>query len=541
MPVSIFDFIKPSFTDESNAVPEGQFEHTEVDMNAIKNPLSDDLMARLEDTLNRDKKAHDLYYGIIEKPSRSEYDFTLTQLLRWDGYSLQDVAHVLWHYRHGKGSDLTKREIVRCYNRVDPILFPDLGLEYCAKIESQKNPITVARKMALQRAERNSGLITGDKVDYRENSTPLVKGLIDRNTTNLFFGPSTGGKSFAMIDMGISIAKGDDFWDQYRIPEKCGVLIVVGEGGGGYHKRVEVAMRKHDITDRSPQNFPFGFINGTFNMFNDDEFSMQSRKQIVDAVKELERLSGRKVRLVVYDTMSKMLGSGNENDAKDVRVFQANAEKIAAQCDLASLIVHHIGKDEKAGPRGSYALLADMDAQLEITVKKTNNQRIHYIKSTKQKDHRDDLVTQFKLNIMELDKDDDGDPIDSCFIVLKNDQNAALFPSVEDDLDFGAKCALKAIRYYHSIPDIENSSFALTEKQIKTILFNDFKEGKAVFNKNDATNTLSQLSVMPKPDKTITKAFERCCDTLATEGLTRKKIKYQLLDEDCDTYDEDAT
>ncbi|MCB1551948.1 MAG: hypothetical protein KDJ26_08130, partial [Alphaproteobacteria bacterium] len=87
MPVSIFDFIKPSFTDESNAVPEGQFEHTEVDMNAIKNPLSDDLMARLEDTLNRDKKAHDLYYGIIEKPSRSEYDFTLTQLLRWDGYS----------------------------------------------------------------------------------------------------------------------------------------------------------------------------------------------------------------------------------------------------------------------------------------------------------------------------------------------------------------------------------------------------------------------------------------------------------------------
>lgn len=100
---------------------------------------------------------------------------------------------------------------------------------------------------------------------------------------------------------------------------------------------------------------------------------------------------------------------------------------------------------------------------------------------------------------------------------------------------------MKAIRYYHSIPDIENSSFALTEKQIKTILFNDFKEGKAVFNKNDATNTLSQLSVMPKPDKTITKAFERCCDTLATEGLTRKKIKYQLLDEDCDTYDEDAT
>ena len=109
----------PFITPSTKAEAETQFTHTEVDMEAIKQPLSEDLLARLKDTLNRDLKAHDLYYGLIEKPSRSEYDFTHTQQLVWDNYSIQDVAHILYHYAHGKGKDLTKREIIRTYNRID--------------------------------------------------------------------------------------------------------------------------------------------------------------------------------------------------------------------------------------------------------------------------------------------------------------------------------------------------------------------------------------------------------------------------------------
>jgi hypothetical protein len=142
---------------------------------------------------------------------------------------------------------------------------------------------------------------------------------------------------------------------------------------------------------------------------------------------------------------------------------------------------------------------------------------------------------------MELDRDDDGDPIDSCFVVLKNDKNAELFPSLEDELDVNAKCALKAIRFYHSIPDIENSEIRHTEKQIKAILFNDFKENNKVFDESDVTNALSQLDVMAKPDKTVLKAFERCCDTLATIGLTKEKAKYQMFNQEYDTCDKDTT
>ena len=131
--------------------------------------------------------------------------------------------------------------------------------------------------MALQRAERID-LITGDKVDYRKLH-PLVKGLIDRNTTNLFL--FYWGKSFAMIDMGISIAKGDDFWDQYRIPGKMQVLIVVGEGGG-YHKRVtKLPCANIDITDRSRRTSCSALLTEHSICSMMMSFSMQSRNKLL--------------------------------------------------------------------------------------------------------------------------------------------------------------------------------------------------------------------------------------------------------------------
>ena len=64
-------------------------------------------------------------------------------------------------------------------------------------------------------------------------------------------------------------------------------------------------------------------------------------------------------------------------------------ERIGQECDAASLIVHHVGKDEGSGARGSYALLGDMDAQLQLSVRKVGSAQIHYLSSPKQKDHRD--------------------------------------------------------------------------------------------------------------------------------------------------------
>ncbi len=525
----LIDFIVPSYANDTG----NNLNYSNLKIEDVRQPLQGELLAKFEKIRKSNEKIDNLWTLSVDHKGgdRSARDFTLAKELKGECFTLKEIAVILWNYQHGKVSSVKNpvREIIRCYERSGNDFVDSVDQETIDRIAAQTNPLKAAKEAVNLLVSRSGSLITGDKVDYRKNSIPLVKGLIDRNTTNLFFGPSTGGKSFLVIDIGISLARGYEFWDQYRIPEKCGVLIVLGEGGGGYHKRVEVAMRKHKITDRSPKNFPFAFISGTFNMFNDDEFSKRSRQRIVDAVKELEKLSGHKVRLIVYDTMSKMLGSGNENEAKDVRVFQGNAEKIAVECDLASLIVHHTGKEEGAGARGSYALLGDMEAQLQLSVKKNGKVRTHYLSSPKQKDHADDKVTTFKLNVMELGKDDDGDPIDSCFVVLKSDQNEELFPSVEDELDFNTKCALKAIRLYHSIPDIGNSKPCHTEKQNKAILFNNFKENNAFFDENNATNALSQLDMMAKPDKAVLKAFERCCDMLATIGLTRKKAKYQLV------------
>lgn len=476
----ISDVVQPVYqTDDVNDLT-----YNQLTLDQIKEPPSDDLIDKFKQVRKTNRKVDQLWSNTIDmKPSRSERDFTLAKELKLEGFTLNEAAKILWSFKHGKVRETKypNREIIRCYERSGNDII-ELDQDYLDKIEKQTNPILAAKAEVNEIIEKNSDLITLDKVDINQNSIPLVKGLIDRNTTNLLYGPSTGGKSFLMIDLAISLAKGDEFWDQYRIKEKSGVLIVVGEGGGGYHKRVAAAMRKHEITKLMPEDVPFGFITGYYNMFDQDEAAVKTRKKITDAVQELERKSGCKVRLVIYDTMSKMLGSGNENNASDVRVFQANVEKIGLKLDLASLIIHHVGKDETVGARGSIALLADMDSQLRLSVKKTNGQRLHFLSSPKQKDHADDKITTFKLNVVELAKDSDGDPIDSCQVVLQNDDNKDLFPSITDELNGNDLYAYMALKWFDILYNEYGEDIIVYGSHIKTkayifwFLKNNFNE-----------------------------------------------------------------
>ena len=516
---------------------EKDYENIELDMTQVRAPVPAALEKKFKHLMGGNLKIQRLMADTIEKTSRSEKDFALTKELKWNNFTIEEISNIVYHYKHGKGAENDKRSLIRNFVNVEN---PFTGLDQADidRIANQTNPILEAKKEAKKEAKRmienNSALITLDKVNFRDNAKPLVRGLIDRNTTNLFYGPSGEGKTFAMIDMALAIAKGDASWDQYRIPEQMGVLMVVGEGGGGYNKRVEVARRKHQIENLHPKNVPFGFITGYFNLHDSDETAVQTRKIIVDRARELEDVSGIKTGLFIYDTMSMMLGKGDENVAKDVRTFRQHVEEIATVCDLASLIMHHTGKDEAAGARGSIALKGDMNSQIKLSVKEVGGRKTHYISSPKQREHADSIVTKFKLNIMELGKDEYGDPIDSCFIVLESEETAHLFPSVIDELNSNAKIALDVIKFYETVPNSDITPLLkpqgkFTEKQIKVIIYNDVIHNNGIFDLKSSTNTLVECFIMAIPNKSITQSFDRACEDLSSKNITRKDKRYQLL------------
>lgn len=489
-------FITPSFKAEQ----EDKFEHTEVDMDVIKQPLSDDLINRLKDTLRRDRKAHDLYYGIIEKPSRSEYDFTLTQQLVWDGYNIQDVAHILYHYTWGKNKDLTKREVIRTYNRVDNP-FEGLDADYVAKIERQVNPILAARAAGKPLAEDLKPRIMSvwlHEMDWRYSGRPIYKNFLYEKAITVIYGQSNVGKSFVASDIAGHVALALN-WGSFKYKPKnkdgttrpIGVLYIAAEAAGSFGKRGKALLKR-----LKRDKIPFRTIG----------VPLQFAKDRVDTervVKEIEMLKAEldfEVGLVIVDTLATTFQGGNENASEDMGMYISNMKYIQHHCDTGVLIVHHAGKDQAAGARGHSSLRAATDTEIEVLSEKKGERYHRCIRTRKQREGENDIVIKFGLMVVELGKDEDGDPIDTCHVVLETDDE---FESIVpmDELEPGEAIVLRVDKIWDSLPNDKKTKIKekITETQVKGLLYNDISKNLGVLvGENDVFN-YNELAFMQKP------------------------------------------
>ena len=78
------------------------------------------------------------------------------------------------------------------------------------------------------------------------------------------------------------------------------------------------------------------------------------------------KASGLPFSLIVIATVARALGGLDENSAKDAGLLLAAAERLRDTFDCSVLLIHHTGKDENRGARGSSALLAGVDAAFEV-------------------------------------------------------------------------------------------------------------------------------------------------------------------------------
>ncbi len=77
-------------------------------------------------------------------------------------------------------------------------------------------------------------------------------------------------------------------------------------------------------------------------------------------------VTGQPVRLIVVDTLARCFGGNDENDASDMRAFIEDCDVIKHKTVATLLVVHHSGKDDTKGARGSSAFRAALDDELNI-------------------------------------------------------------------------------------------------------------------------------------------------------------------------------
>lgn len=205
---------------------------------------------------------------------------------------------------------------------------------------------------------RGHVLALHDYADSVGDPSWLIPGFLPAQGTAMIYGPSGSYKSFVALDMALCLAYGvPGQWG--APPVKNDVLFIAGEGPVATAKKRWPAWREWREIEFS----------------NDHRFFILDR---VPAFTDTERWEGIKAdlahlnvkpALVVVDTMARLLTGMDENSAKDVTLVTDFMESIARHYECLALAIHHTGKDEKKGARGSSAFQANMDTLLSTTKK----------------------------------------------------------------------------------------------------------------------------------------------------------------------------
>ena len=231
------------------------------------------------------------------------------------------------------------------------------------------------------------------------NLTPMqwrIKKVLPEKGLAAVFGASGSGKSFAVIDMTQSMAAGRD-WFGYKT-KPCSVLYCALEGEGGIAGRVRAYRIRHGATSPSIRYLV-------------KPFSLMEEADIHDLAQAIQA-NGQSAEVVILDTLNRAAPGADENDSKSMGQIIAASKQLQTLIGGLVILVHHTGKDASKGLRGHSSLHAALDAAIEV--RRDGGRREWLI--AKSKDGEDGEAHPFKLDIVELGTDEDGEPITSCVL-----------------------------------------------------------------------------------------------------------------------------
>jgi putative DNA primase/helicase len=223
-----------------------------------------------------------------------------------------------------------------------------------------------------------------------------IRGVLPAEGIASVYGPSASGKSFLVLDMAAAIAEGHD-WFGYRV-NACPVVYVCLEGAAGFRLRVEAWEQHHGRT------LPAGL------RLVLQPFKLTNPKDVDDMVEAVLTVGAGAVTFV--DTLNASAPGIDENASKDMGMVLEAAKSLQARTGGLVAAVHHSGKDATRGLRGHSSLFAALDAAVEVS---RNGGRREW-KVAKAKDGADGEAHPFRLEVVDLAPNAEGEAVTSCIV-----------------------------------------------------------------------------------------------------------------------------
>lgn len=241
----------------------------------------------------------------------------------------------------------------------------------------------------------------------------LVHGMLTVGDRSMLGGPSGSGKTFLATHIAMCVARGQEFLG--RPVMQGGVIYQAGEGARGLKKRIK-AYRSHFKVPET-EDVPFVLLPSRVDLFSKEG----DTQKLIDEINAWKPVMTKPLRMVVIDTFSKATAGADENNGKDVSVIMENVDRIASECGVHVMIVHHMNADGKK-LRGHTSLYADVDQVLTVT--NDEETKVRTLTLTKQKDDEDGVKINFSLaqEIVGFDTINERD-ITSCVVLSVSEKD----------------------------------------------------------------------------------------------------------------------
>lgn len=308
----------------------------------------------------------------------------------------------------------------RALNGRAPPEVPEMARDDEARLESLGHPV-------MGGGLPKFALVPFDKITCDTTPAYLVKGLVPRVGLCVVWGPPKCAKSFLVFDIMMHVALGWPY--RGRRVRRGAVVYCALEGAGAFANRVE-AFRQVRLAEAVGE-VPFHLVASPMSLVADQAALVASIRAQLGTVRPA---------VVVIDTLNRSL-AGSESDDRDMAAYVKAADAVRDAFSCAVIVVHHCGH-EGTRPRGHSSLIGAVDAQISVKRDEAGN-IVSTVELMKDGSQGDELVS--RLEVVEIGRDDDGDPITSC-VVEPVEGAPAPKKFAGPRLTQGAKIALAALR-----------------------------------------------------------------------------------------------
>lgn len=187
---------------------------------------------------------------------------------------------------------------------------------------------------------------------------PLIEGILREGHKMLIAGPSKAGKSFALIQLCISIAEGKPWFGFDCTQGKVLYVNLELDRASCLHRFKDV----YEALEQQPTNI------GNISIWN-----LRGKSLPMDqlAPKLIRRAQKRNYKAIIIDPIYKVI-TGDENSADQMANFCNQFDKVCTELKCAVIYCHHHSKGSQTGKRsmdrasGSGVFARDPDALLDL-------------------------------------------------------------------------------------------------------------------------------------------------------------------------------